>query len=82
MASAMIPSGPWDPTYWGLGALALFVILVKQTAWVYSDARRMGHDPRLSVLFFLFLWPLSLPIWFLARSGRHFAPDGHGSGWG
>ena len=75
-------SAPSDPTYWGLVALAAFVIFVVQGAWVRRDAERLGHDARLALLFYVALWPLSIPIWFLARSGRHLAPKGHGSGWG
>lgn len=75
-------SGPTDPTYWGLVALAAFVVFVLQGVWIVRDARRRDYDARLAIFFYVALWPLSIPIWFLVRSGNHLAPRDHGSGWG
>jgi hypothetical protein len=62
--------------------LLLGLALAASTGWVWRDARRRGHDPRLALTVALLCWPLGLSLWLLIRSGRHLAPPGCGSAWG
>jgi hypothetical protein len=60
----------------------LLLALATSTRWVWRDARRSGHDPRLALTVALLCWPLGLCLWLLIRSGGHLAPPGCGSAWG
>ncbi len=60
----------------------LVLALVGSARWVWRDARRRGHDPRLALTVAFLCWPLGLSLWLLIRSGGHLAPRGWGSPWG
>ncbi|MDX1421373.1 MAG: hypothetical protein R3181_15510 [Rubricoccaceae bacterium] len=68
-----------------MALLLLLIVLAALAAslrWVWRDARRRGHDPRLALTVALLCWPLGLSLWLMIRSGRHLAPRGWGSPWG
>ena len=65
-----------------LVVLAFALALAASLRWVWRDARRHGHDPRLALGVALLCWPLGLSLWLMIRAGHHLAPRGWGSAWG
>ena len=64
--------------------IALLVVLLfpLSLCWVWRDARRRGHDPRLALTMALLCWPVGLSLWLMMRSHHQLAPPGMGSAWG
>ncbi len=68
--------------FWSVLA-AVLLLYVASLVWVWRDARRLGHDPRLAVLFVgLLWWPLGFFFWLFVRRPKALAPPGYGSAWG
>ena len=62
--------------------LIVVLLCAASLSWVWRDARRRHHDPRLALATALLGWPLGLSLWLMIRSPHQLAPKGMGTPWG